>query len=241
VQKELQEERQVIKNFVQGDALLYLAHYIEKVETGTLDMIERCREAGLPEPDFEQRADQFVVTLWRDWLTDKVMSDMGLNRWQKEAVAYLKAHAQITNSEYQKTTDVSRVTASRDLDMLVNRGVLKRVGTTGKGTHYVLTKKRITNVSNASKEARQKPGKPDIPRGRHWKQLINGSNGLYGLKGECCLVDFTGRGNNEELGLPVGYGTPARTAHRFTAPDPVAHGERATQSEPLPRRGPGRP
>ncbi|MBW1730708.1 MAG: hypothetical protein JRH08_04410 [Deltaproteobacteria bacterium] len=42
VQKELQEERQVIKNFVQGDALLYLAHYIEKVETGTLDMIAWC-------------------------------------------------------------------------------------------------------------------------------------------------------------------------------------------------------
>ena len=42
---------------------LYLAHYIEKAGTGTLDMIARCMEMGLPGPDFEQRAGQFVVTI----------------------------------------------------------------------------------------------------------------------------------------------------------------------------------
>jgi len=126
---------------------LYLAHYIEKVGTGTLDMIARCQEVGLAEPDFEQRADQFVVTIWRDWLTDKLMSDMGLNDRQKKAVAYLKAHGRITNSEYQKTTGASRATATRDLYILLNRGILEKIGTTGKGTHYVLTKKRITKAS----------------------------------------------------------------------------------------------
>jgi len=34
---------------------LYLVRYIEKAGTGTLDMIARCRDASLPEPDFEQR------------------------------------------------------------------------------------------------------------------------------------------------------------------------------------------
>ncbi len=32
-------------------------------------MIQQCRDAGLPEPDFELRQGSFVVTLWRDWLT----------------------------------------------------------------------------------------------------------------------------------------------------------------------------
>ena len=43
---------------------MYLARYIERMGTGTGDMIRRCREAGLPDPEFALR-DGFVVTLRR--------------------------------------------------------------------------------------------------------------------------------------------------------------------------------
>lgn len=43
---------------------LYLAKYIERMGTGTRDMIRRCREAGLPEPRFALR-DGFVTTIHR--------------------------------------------------------------------------------------------------------------------------------------------------------------------------------
>jgi predicted HTH transcriptional regulator len=43
---------------------LYLTKYIERMGTGTGDMIERCRSAGLPEPAFAL-ADGFVTTLRR--------------------------------------------------------------------------------------------------------------------------------------------------------------------------------
>lgn len=43
---------------------LYLAKYIERMGTGTGDMIRRCREAGLPEPRFAL-TDGFVATLPR--------------------------------------------------------------------------------------------------------------------------------------------------------------------------------
>ena len=43
---------------------LYLAEYIERMGTGTLDMIRRCVEAGLPEPGFTVE-DGFVTTVWR--------------------------------------------------------------------------------------------------------------------------------------------------------------------------------
>jgi len=129
---------------------LYLARYIEKAGSGTLDMIERCAEAGLPPPDFEERAGLFVTTLWRDWLTDEVLARFQLNERQLLTVSYVKKMGRISNSEYQKLTGVSRPTATRDLDELSKKGVLKKIGTTGKGTHYLLSKKRITKDSKES-------------------------------------------------------------------------------------------
>lgn len=43
---------------------LYLTKYIERMGTGTGDMIKLCREAGLPEPEFTL-TDGFVTTLRR--------------------------------------------------------------------------------------------------------------------------------------------------------------------------------
>lgn len=119
---------------------LYLTRYIESVGSGTQTMIELCKNAGLPEPQFEQRSGFFVVTLWRDWLTAKVMAELGLNDRQKQAVTYLKMHREITNSTYQLEFKASKRTTSRDLDDMVVKGIAEKVGTTGKGVHYHLTK-----------------------------------------------------------------------------------------------------
>lgn len=43
---------------------LYLAHYIERMGTGIRDMIQRCRDVGLREPEFEL-TDGFVVRIFR--------------------------------------------------------------------------------------------------------------------------------------------------------------------------------
>jgi len=44
---------------------MFLAGYVEKAGSGTLDMIARCREAGLPPPVFRQDGGQFVQVLQR--------------------------------------------------------------------------------------------------------------------------------------------------------------------------------
>ena len=44
---------------------LFLARYIERAGTGTLDMIALCKDAGLKQPQFRQDGGQFVQTLWR--------------------------------------------------------------------------------------------------------------------------------------------------------------------------------
>ena len=50
---------------------LYLTEYIERLGTGTLDMIRRCVEAGLAEPEFAV-TDGFVTTVWRSVLAGYV-------------------------------------------------------------------------------------------------------------------------------------------------------------------------
>lgn len=44
---------------------LFLARYIERAGTGTLDMVALCVAAGLKTPEFRQDGGQFVQTLWR--------------------------------------------------------------------------------------------------------------------------------------------------------------------------------
>ena len=43
---------------------MYLVSYVERMGTGTLDMIRRCVAAGLPEPEFTV-TDAFVARVWR--------------------------------------------------------------------------------------------------------------------------------------------------------------------------------
>jgi len=126
---------------------LFLAHYIEKAGTGTLDMIDGCRHAGLPEPEFREEGSQFVLTLWRDWLTPAVMQQLAVSDRQKQAILFVRANGRIANRDLQQLTGVVRKTAARDLDGLVSKGILARRGS-GRGVHYVLIWERDINGTN---------------------------------------------------------------------------------------------
>jgi ATP-dependent DNA helicase RecG len=119
---------------------LYLTRYIEKAGSGTQRMIELCREAGLPEPNYELRAGSFVLTLWRDWLTAGVMAGFYLNERQLKGLACLRAEGRLTSGRYQELTGISRQTASRDLEDMVKKGILNRYGDR-RGTFYGKAKK----------------------------------------------------------------------------------------------------
>lgn len=120
---------------------LYLAHYIESLGTGTLDVIRLCHESNLPPPEFAQRGNQLVVTLWRDWLTEDALNKLDLTGRQQEGIRYVKKTGKITNSEYQDLLGVTRKTALRDLDGLVEKGVIERIGAK-RGIYYVLAGKK---------------------------------------------------------------------------------------------------
>ena len=128
---------------------MFLARYIEKFGTGTIMMIRECSESDLPEPEFEQRGAEFVVTLWRDWLTPGALDALGVNERQRQALLAAKSKGTLTNAEYQRVTSTSRPTAKRDLEDLVSKGVLLRKGA-GRGAYYQLTRKRLRNGSIGS-------------------------------------------------------------------------------------------
>jgi ATP-dependent DNA helicase RecG len=143
---------------------LYLTRYIEKAGSGTQRMIELCRDAGLPAPDFELRGGSFVITLWRDWLTDEVLAGLNLNERQLHAVTHVKLHGRITSGEYQQITGVIPRTAARDFHDLSGKGLLTKVGRTGRSAHYVLGRKQDVNRTNKThRQTGHKQDKQDIP------------------------------------------------------------------------------
>ena len=119
---------------------LFWVRYIERLGTGTLDMIEQCRQADLPEPEFRQDGGQWVCTLWLNPLTETALLQIGLNPRQRKAISFLKVNQRITNADYQKLTGAIRKTAARDLDDLIQKDLLRRKGT-GRSTHYVIAEK----------------------------------------------------------------------------------------------------
>jgi len=131
---------------------LFLARYIEKYGTGTLMMIRECLAHALPEPNFIQRGGEFTITVWRDWLTDKVLAAFKLNERQIKAILHLKIHGRITNAEYQRVVGCPQRTATRDLNEMAQKSIVELEGK-GRGAQYRLLRKRAIIAPNTpSKE-----------------------------------------------------------------------------------------
>ena len=91
------EELRVAHNSVPGNPFLaeslYLVEYIERMGTGTLDMIRRCVEAGLPEPEFAV-TDGFVTTVRRAALPGQAGHAKGQDRGQAGHAEGQAGHAE---------------------------------------------------------------------------------------------------------------------------------------------------
>ena len=79
-----------------------------------------------------------TVTFYKDKWNEENLKKLGLNERQIKAVMYVKKKGEITNQEYQVICETSNRTATRDLTELVSLKIFQQIGTTGKGTKYVL-------------------------------------------------------------------------------------------------------
>ena len=111
--------------------------FVEEVGTGTNDMINYCREWHIPEPEFKHVTGDFVVTFFGK-LTDKYYKDLGLNERQVKAIDYVRKNNSITNGEFRKLfPNLTRETLRKDLNDLVNKGILVKKGDR-RGSFYEL-------------------------------------------------------------------------------------------------------
>jgi len=112
--------------------------YIDAWGRGTLKIISACLEANLPEPEIKEEFGGVMVTLFKDYYSEEQIRKMGLTERQVKAVLYVVEKRKITNKEYQEIFGVARITATRDLKELVEKGVLKSSAVRGAGAYYEL-------------------------------------------------------------------------------------------------------
>lgn len=112
--------------------------YIDAWGRGTIKIIDTCKEAELPEPEMQEQDGGFIITLFKNVLTEEQLKKLGLNARQIKAVLFVKEKGRISNKEYQEVLGVARMTATRDLTLLVEKGIFKSSDTKGAGSYYEL-------------------------------------------------------------------------------------------------------
>jgi len=106
---------------------------VEGLATGIPKMRTAMREAGLPEPIFEEVGGFFRVTLYnKSWVDAR-----RLNRRQRRALEHLSRNPSITSRAYARLAGISRTVAVADLNDLVTKGLVRKVGRT-RGAYYEL-------------------------------------------------------------------------------------------------------
>ena len=111
--------------------------YIDAWGRGTIKILDTCKLADLPEPEMKEQDGGFIITLFKDNLTQELLLKQGLNDRQVKSVLFVKEKGKITNSEYQSLNETSDRTALRDLEELTEKGIFTKEGEK-KGTFYKL-------------------------------------------------------------------------------------------------------
>jgi len=117
---------------------LFRSGYIESWGRGIEKIMNYCKEAGIPEPNYSFEASDFLVEFRKNIYHEEYLTELGLNERQVKAVLYTKENGKITNNEYQNLNEISARTAVRDLEFLVENGVLIMKGER-KGAFYELS------------------------------------------------------------------------------------------------------
>lgn len=118
---------------------MYWNGYIEKVGTGTEDIIRKCREYGLKTPEFHQEED-FRAVIWRtvesqndpkaiQGVPKAIQNDP---KEVEELIILIKGNPSISRAELAKQLGLSERQVRKIIDHLrVEERLVRRGGTTG--------------------------------------------------------------------------------------------------------------
>jgi ATP-dependent DNA helicase RecG len=115
-----------------------MAGYIEAWGRGIDIMMEGCRQYGLPDPVIAEEQEGISVAFLKDIYTAEYLHTLNLNERQVKAVLYVKKQLSITNAEYQKLNNLGKSVSTTELQDLIDKKMVEKIGTTGRGTKYVL-------------------------------------------------------------------------------------------------------
>jgi ATP-dependent DNA helicase RecG len=122
--------------------------------TGLTSMIEQLRRSGMSPPRFDVSLTRFRVvlpnhTLYDEqtlrWLEDIAQGEP-LAQAQRQALAFVRHNGSLTNGDYCRVTGSDSRVATRELNDLVDRGLLERMGT-GRWSTYGLRDGGETRVA----------------------------------------------------------------------------------------------
>ncbi|MDZ7358937.1 MAG: putative DNA binding domain-containing protein [candidate division KSB1 bacterium] len=123
--------------------VFYYAGFIEAWGRGTLMMVDKCIEQGLPEPEFIEDHGVMNVIFYKDKWTEEHLRKLGCNERQIKAVMFIKEKGMITNKNYTELNNISRQSATRDLAELVSKKIIKLIGEGKRGSHYILYESKM--------------------------------------------------------------------------------------------------
>ncbi len=108
---------------------MYLKGYIEKVGTGTEDIVEKCLEYGLRTPEFYQEED-FRVVIWRKSDPKPVQSDP---KDVEKLIQLIRSNSSISRAKLAEQLNLSERQVRKIIDYLrAEKRLVRSGGTTGK-------------------------------------------------------------------------------------------------------------
>ncbi len=111
---------------------MYWKGYIEKVGTGTEDIIEKCRDYGLKTPEFYQEED-FRVVIWR---AEEEQSDP---KEVEDLMGLIKHNPSISRAELARRLGLSERQVRKMIDQLrADERLIRKGGKTGE---WIITDK----------------------------------------------------------------------------------------------------
>ncbi|MDR0792451.1 MAG: putative DNA binding domain-containing protein [Chitinophagaceae bacterium] len=114
----------------------FLGGYIDSWGSGIMKIINSCKAAALPAPEFKEKEGGFIVTLFKEKFSEEELQQLGLNERQIDAVLFYKEKREITGLEYAKRYEITDRMARNDLSDLVEKRILLKIGET-KSVKYI--------------------------------------------------------------------------------------------------------
>lgn len=118
-------------------AALHQANVIEKWGTGTLRIIQACKDRDMPLPEFTSQSGYFVVRLRKQVAISSRPHYQELTEHQKSMLRYVRDMKRVTVKEFAEQWHITGRQALRYLTELIDLDFIIRVGS-GRASHYEL-------------------------------------------------------------------------------------------------------